>query len=106
MYTKNLQKYFLAQDKESSSGEKLSNVSPTVKENDDNIAETLLVESVSSVSELIDVLTARIDDKDQFFLVIRRVSTLKRQLSIWDRQSKKKVSHHEVNGSFCRGVGD
>ena len=90
MFAKNLQKYFLAQDKESCSGEKSSNVSPTVKENDDDIAETPLVESVSSVSELIDVLTARIDDKDQFFLVIRRGATLKRQLAIWDRQSKKK----------------
>ena len=65
-------------------------MSPTVKENDDDIAETPLVESVSSVSELIDVLTARIVDKDQFFLVIRRGATLKRQLAIWDRQSKKK----------------
>ena len=86
MFVKNLQKYFLAQDKESCSGEKSSNVSPTVKENDDDITETPLVESVSSVSELIDVLTARIDDKDQFFLVIRRGAALKRQLAIWDRQ--------------------
>ena len=78
---------------------------PTVKENDD-IAKTPLVKSVSSVPELIDVLTARIDYNDQFFLVIRRGATLKRQLTIWDRQSKKKVSHHEVNGSFCRGGGD
>ena len=91
MFAKNLQKYFLAQDKESCSGERSSNVSPTVKENDDDIAETPLVESVSSVSELIDVLTARIDDKDQFFLVIRRGATLKRQLAIWDRQSKKSL---------------
>ena len=79
MYAKNLQKYFLAQDKESCSGEKRANVSPTVKENDDDIAETPLVESVSSISELIDVLTARIDDKDQFFLAIRHGATLKRQ---------------------------
>ena len=81
MYAKNLQKYFLARDKES----------PTVKENDNDIPETLLVESVSSVSELIDILTARIDDEDQFFLVIRRGATLKRQLAIWDRQSKKSL---------------
>ena len=65
MYAKKLQKYFLAQDKESCSGEKSSNVTRTLIENDDDIAETALVESVSSVSELIDVLTARIDDKDQ-----------------------------------------
>ena len=71
MYAKNLQKCFLVQNKESCSGEQSSNVSPTVEENDDDIAETPLVESVSSVSELIDVLTARTDDKDQFFLVIR-----------------------------------
>ena len=51
MYAKSLQEYFLAQDKESCSGEKSSNVSPTVKENDDDIAETALVKSVSSVSE-------------------------------------------------------
>ena len=50
----------------------------------------LLVKSVFSVSELIDVLTARIDHNDQFFLVIRRGATLERQLTIWDRQSKKK----------------
>ena len=81
MFAKNLQKYFLAQDKESCSGEK-SSVSPTVKENDDDIAKTPSVERVSSVSELIDVLTARIDDKDQFFLVIRRGATLKCQLAI------------------------
>ena len=73
-----IQKHFLAQDKGSCSGERSSNVSPTVKENGDDIAETPLVEIVSSVSELIDVLTARIDDKDQFFLVIRRGATLKR----------------------------
>ena len=91
MYAKNLQKYFLARDKESCIGEKSSNVSPTVKENDNDIPETLLVESVSSVSELIDILTARIDDEDQFFLVIRRGATLKRQLAIWDRQSKKSL---------------
>ena len=59
------------QDKEACSGKKSSNESPTVKENDDDIAETPLVKSVSSISELIDVLTARIDDKDQFFLVIQ-----------------------------------
>ena len=91
MYAKSLQKHFLAQDKESSSGEKSSNVSPTVKENDDDIAKTPLVKSVSSVSELIDVLTARIDNNDQFFLVIRHGATLKRQLTIWDRQSKKSL---------------
>ena len=51
MYAKSLQEYFLAQDKESCSEEKSSNVSPTVKENDDDIAETSLVKSVSSVSE-------------------------------------------------------
>ena len=61
-----------------------------MKENDDDVAETLLLKSLSSVSELIDILTARIDDNDQFFLVIRRGATLKRQLTIWDRQSKKK----------------
>ena len=82
MYAKSLHKYFLAQDKESCSGEKSSNVSPTEKENDDDIAETPLLKSVSSVSELIDVLTARIDDKDQFFLLIRRDATLTRQLTI------------------------
>ena len=106
MHGKKLQKYFLAYDKESCGGEKSSNVSRTLKENDDDIAETPLVESVSSVSELIDVLTARTDDKDQFFFVIRRSATLKRQLTIWDRQWEKKVSHHEVNGSFSRGGGD
>ena len=66
-------------------------MSPTVKENDDDIAETPLVKSVLSVSELIDVLIARIDDNDQFFFVIRRGATLKRQLTIWDRQSEKSL---------------
>ena len=79
MYAKNLRKYSLVQDKETCSGEKSSNKSPTVKENDDDIAETPLVKSVSSISELIDILTARIDDKDQFFLEIRHGATLKRQ---------------------------
>ena len=92
MYAKNLQKYFIVQNKESCSREKRSNMSPTVKENDDYIAETPLVKSVSSVSELIDIinLTARIDDNDRFFLVIRCGTTLQRQLTIWDRQPKKK----------------
>ena len=89
MYAKSFMKHFLAQDKESCSGEKSSNVSSTVKENDNDIAETPLVKSASSVSELIDVLTARIDDNNQF-LVIWRGATLKHQLTIWDRQSKKK----------------
>ena len=105
MHAKSLQKYFLAQIKETCSGEKGSNVSPTVKENDDDVAEAPLVKSLSSVSELIDILTARIDDNDQFFLVIRRGAPLKRQLTIWDRQSKKK-SPTRVNGSFCRGGQD
>ena len=90
MYAKSLQKYFLTQNKETCGGEKGSNVSLTVKENDDDVAETPLVKSLSSVSELIDFLTARIDDNDRFFLVIRCSATLKRQLTIWDRQSKKK----------------
>ena len=64
MYAKSLQKNFLAQDKETCSGKKSSHVSPTVKENDNDVAETPLVKSLSSVSELIDVLTARIDDND------------------------------------------
>ena len=89
MYAKNLKNYFLVQDKESCNGEKSSNVSPTVKENDNYIAETPLVKSVSSVFELIDVLTARIDDNDQFFLVIRCGATPKPQLTIWGRQSNK-----------------
>ena len=90
MYAKILQKYFLAQDKETCSGEKGFNVSLTVKENDDDVAEAPLVKSLSSVSELIDILTARIDDNDQFFFVIRRGATLKLRLTNWDRQSKKK----------------
>ena len=43
MYAKALQKYFLAQDEESCSGEKSSNVSSTVKENDDDIAKAQLL---------------------------------------------------------------
>ena len=82
MYARSLQKYFLAQDKETCSREKSSNVSPTVKENDNDVAETPLVKKFSSVSELIDVLTARVNDNDQFFLVIRRSATLKCQLTI------------------------
>ena len=105
MYAKSLQKYFLAQDKETCSGEKGSNVSPTVKENDDDVAETTLVKSLSSVSELIDILTARIDDNDQFFLVIRRGATLKRQLTIWDRQSKKKSPTMKLMVHFAEEEG-
>ena len=105
MYAKSLQKYFLAQNKDSCSGEKSSNVSPTVKENDDDIAKTPLVKSVSSVSELIDVLTARIDNNDQFFLVIRRGAILKRQLTIWDRQSKKKPATMKLMVHFAGEEG-
>ena len=65
-------------------------MSPTVKQNDEDIAETPLVKSVSSVSELIYVLIVRIDYNDQSFLVIQRGATLKHQLTIWDRQSEKK----------------
>ena len=89
MYAKTLQKYFLAQDEESCSGEKSSNVSSTVKENDDDIAKAQLVNSASSFSGLIDVLTAVIDNNDSFYLVIRRGATLKRKLTIWNRQSRK-----------------
>lgn len=43
---------------------------PSVKKNDNDIVETLLV------SGLIDVLIANVDDNDQFFLVIEPGTTL------------------------------
>ena len=104
MYAKSFMKHFLAQDKESCSGEKSSNVSSTVTENDNDIAETPLVKSASSVSELIDVLTARIDDNNQF-LVIWRGATLKHQLTIWDRQSKKKSPTMKLMVHFAEEEG-
>ena len=80
MYAKTFQKYF---------AEKSSNVSLTVKENDYDIAKAQSVKSASSFLELIDVLTAIIDNNGPFFLVIRCGAKLKRQLTIWHRQLTK-----------------
>ena len=64
-------------------------MSPTVIDNNDDITETLLVESISSVSEMVNVLAARIDENNQFFLIIWHGATLQHQLMSWDRQWKK-----------------
>ena len=80
-------------------------MSSTVKENEDYIAKTHLVKSALSVSELIDVLTAIIDNNDQLFLVIRRGATIKRQLTIWDKQSRKKSPAMKLMIHFAREDG-
>ena len=54
------------------------------------ISQPLQVEKFSTIPELSNLVSAKIQIDDQFFRVIRRGATLQRKLAIWDRQSKKK----------------
>ena len=54
------------------------------------ISQTLQVEKFSTIPELINFVSTKIQIDHQFFLVIRRGATLQRKLVIWDCQSKKK----------------
>ena len=53
------------------------------------ISQPLQVQKFSTIPELINFLSKKIQMDDQFFLVIRRGATLQRRLAIWNRQSKK-----------------
>ena len=53
-------------------------------------SQPLQFEKFSTIPELINFVSTKIQMDDQFFLVIRRGATLPRKLAIWDRQSKKK----------------
>ena len=54
------------------------------------ISQPLQVQKFSTIPELINFVSTKVEIDDQFFLVIRRSATLQPKLAIWDCQSKKK----------------
>ena len=61
--------------------------------------------SYQSVVDLVENLGRQVDESDQFFFVIRRGTTLKRQLTIWQREASKKSPKHRVRVRFTGESG-
>jgi hypothetical protein len=54
-----------------------------------------------NIVDIVKDLAEEVDQSEQFFFVIRRGSTLQRQLTIWQREARKKCLKHRVMVHFA-----
>ena len=61
--------------------------------------------SESNLTGFIGVMARKVDDSDQFFLVIRRNATLSRKLSMWQREATKNSPEKTLRVCFTGELG-
>jgi hypothetical protein len=78
------------------------------KQDNVSLPEVVNIDEVNIESNLTDFIRAmarKVDDSNQFFLVIRRNATLSRKLSMWQRQATKKSPEKTLRVCFTGELG-